>query len=138
VNFAERLHGSFSDSITTDTYMKITEFIEERNPRPVGLNGLMFPCLEDFELAEEYENGNFSIERNIFLSLHSGLGIDTYPIGFDEDKGRVLEILKTVQKLSEKYNKPLSIRFVSDGSAKIGETTEFGNQYLSDVKVRKL
>ena len=35
---------------------------------------------------------SFSIERNLFLSLHSGLGIDTYPIGIDEQPERVLEI----------------------------------------------
>ena len=98
----------------------------------------MYPCLEDFELADEYEKGNFSIERNIYLSLHSGLGIDTYPIGIDEKPERVLEILQLLQNLSNKYKKPLSARFVSDGKAKIGEKTDFKNQYLKDVTVRPL
>src|SRR3990172_923395 len=98
----------------------------------------MLPCLEDFELAEEYENGNFSIERNVFLSLHSGLGIDTYPIGIDEKSQRVADILKLVQGLSNKYQKPLSARFVSDGKAKIGGKTDFGNQYLKDVVINPL
>ena len=98
----------------------------------------MFPCLEDFELASEYEKGNFPIERNIFLSLHSGLGIDTYPIGIDESKDRVLEILSLLQGLSNKYKKPLSARFVSDGKARIGEKTDFKNQYLKDVVIRRL
>lgn len=98
----------------------------------------MFPCLEDFELADEFEKGNFTVERNIYLSLHSGLGIDTYPIGIDESPQRVLEILKLIQGLSNKYNKPLSTRFVSDGKAKIGQKTDFQNQYLKDVVVRKL
>ena len=62
----------------------------------------MLPCLEDFELADEYEKGNFSIERNIFLSLQSGLGIDTYPIGINESPERILNILKIVQSLSNK------------------------------------
>ena len=98
----------------------------------------MLPCLEDFELADEYEKGNFSIERNIFLSLQSGLGIDTYPIGIDESPKRVLNILKTIQSLSNKYDKPLSVRFVSDGKAKIGNRTSFKNKYLKDVIIRKL
>lgn len=136
--FINRLGLDFSRSSTTDIYLRITRFIRSQNPKPVGLCGLMFPCLEDFELAKEYEKGNFSIERNMFLSLHSGLGIDTYPIGIDEDPKRVIEILKTIQGLSNKYKKPLSARFVSDGKARIGHKTDFRNQYLKDVIVRKL
>lgn len=136
VNFIKRLGLSFNESVMTDIYLKITEFIKKENPKPVGLCGLMFPCLEDFELADEYEQGNFSVERNIYLSLHSGLGIDTYPIGVDEKPANVLNILSLLQGLSRKYRKPLSARFVSDGMAKVGEKTDFKNQYLKDVVVR--
>lgn len=138
VNFVKRIGLDFSHSATTDIYTTISKFIKENNPKPIGLCGLMFPCLEDFELAEEYEKGNFNIERNIFLSLHSGLGIDTYPIAIDQNKERVIEILKLLQKLSNKYKKPLSARFVSDGKAKIGEKTDFKNQYLKDVIISEL
>lgn len=138
IYFIKRLCTDFSHSSTTDIYLQITKFVKEENPKPIGLCGIMFPCLEDFELADEYEKGNFSIERNIYLSLHSGLGIDTYPIGVDEKPERVVEILKLLQGLSNKYNKPLSARFVSDGKAKIGERTDFQNQYLKDVIIRKL
>ena len=116
----------------------ITEFIKKENPRPIGLCGLMFPCLEDFELAEAYERGDFDLERNLFLSLHSGLGIDTYPIAINESPERVLDILRLLIGLSNKYKKPLSARFISDGKAKIGEMTKFGNQYLKNVILRKL
>ncbi|MDD2785949.1 MAG: DUF711 family protein [Patescibacteria group bacterium] len=138
INFVQRLGMSFNESILTDSYLRITKFIKEKNPKPIGLCGLMLPCLEDFELANEYEQGNFSVERNLFLSLHSGLGIDTYPIGIDESPVKAINILKTVQGLSNKYKKPLSIRFVSDGKATIGEKTDFKNQYLKDVVVRCL
>lgn len=138
INFIKRLGMSFDESVVTDNYTKITKFIKELNPKAVGLCGLMFPCLEDFELADEYEQGNFTIERNIFLSLHSGLGIDTYPIGVNEKPEKVLSILKLIQALSNKYNKPLAVRFVSDGKAKVGDKTNFGNQYLKDVVVKSL
>ena len=138
INFVKRLDLDFSHSATTDIYTTISKFIKGNNPKPIGLCGLMFPCLEDFELAEEYEKGNFSIERNIFLSLHSGLGIDTYPIAINQNKERVVEILKLLQQLSNKYKKPLSARFVSDGKAKVKEKTGFKNQYLKDVIVREL
>jgi uncharacterized protein (UPF0210 family) len=138
INFIKRLGLDFSQSVTTDIYMRITRFIKEQNPQPIGLCGLMFPCLEDFELAEEYAKDNFSLERNIFLSLHSGLGIDTYPIGINENHKRVVDILSLIQALSNKYGKPLSVRFVSDGKAKIGEKTDFNNQYLKDIVVKKI
>ena len=138
VNFIKRLGMTFEQSVTTDIYTKITRYIKEQNPKPIGLCGMMLPCAEDFELTAEYEQGKFSIERNIFLSLHSGLGIDTYPIGVDERPERVREILKLLQALSNKYQKPLSARFVSDGTAKIGDKTNFQNQYLKDCVVRPL
>lgn len=138
VHLMKRIHGSFENSVTTDTYTSLSNFIKEENPKPIGLNGLMFPCLEDFELAEEYEKGEFSIERNIFLSLHSGLGIDTYPIGIDEEPARVKQILNLLLSLAAKYDKPLSARFVSDGKACIGEKSDFKNEYLKDVVIKKV
>lgn len=136
VNFIKRLGLTFEQSVTTCMYTTITKFIKEQNPKPVGLCGMMLPCLEDFELAAEYKAGNFTIERNVYLSLHSGLGIDTYPIGIDEKPERIIEILVLLQSLSNKYNKPLSARFVSDGKAKIGDKSDFQNQYLADCVVR--
>ncbi|MBN1103347.1 MAG: DUF711 family protein [Deltaproteobacteria bacterium] len=138
VHFVKRLCGSFSSAVTTDLFLKLTRFLEEENPRPVGLCGLMLPCLEDFELADEYEAGEFTVERNLFLSLHSGLGVDTYPVGIDEDPDRILEVLRLIRGLSEKHAKPLSARFVSDGKARIGDMTDFGNPYLKDVRIRPL
>ena len=136
VNFIRKQCGEFDSSVLSPVYTKITSFIKTENPRPVGLCGMMLPCLEDYELAEEYEKGNFAIERNLFLSLHSGVGIDTYPIAINQDRNRVLNILQLVQNLSNKYNKPLSIRFVSDGKARVGESTDFKNGYLKDVVMR--
>ncbi len=138
VHFVKKIFGDFSKAVTTDFFIKITTFLSTRNPKPVGLCGLMLPCLEDFELAEEYEAGRFSIERNVFLALHSGLGVDTYPVGIDENPERILQILCLLQKLSAKYEKPLSARFVSDGKTKIGEVSDFQNPYLKDVKIRPL
>jgi hypothetical protein len=138
VNFVKRLGYTFESTVTTNMYTTITKFIKEQNPKPVGLCGMMLPCAEDFELTAEYEIGNFSIERNIYLSLHSGLGIDTYPIGIDEKPERVVEILKVLQALSNKYNKPLSARFVSDGKARIGDKSNFQDQYLKDCTIRAL
>ncbi|MCP4442863.1 MAG: DUF711 family protein [Aureispira sp.] len=138
LNFIKKLYPSLGQAATSPVFTKISNYIKTQNPNPVGLCGLMFPCLEDFELAEAYEKGEFSIERNIFLSLHSGLGIDTYPIGIDESKERVLEVLQLVQQLSIKYKKPLAARFISDGKSKIGEQTDFQNPFLKDVLLRKL
>lgn len=138
IGLARRLQGSFDRSVTSDFYLRITNFLRRHNPHPVGLCGLMLPCLEDFELADEYQAGRFSLERNLFLSLHCGLGVDTYPVGVDEDPERVAQVLRLVQGLSHRHSKPLSVRLVSDGSAGIGQKTDFRNQYLADVVVRPL
>lgn len=138
VNFVKRLGYTFDRSTTTDFYTTITNTLKTKNPRPVGLNGLMFPCLEDFDLAAEYDKGQFSMERCLYLSLHSGVGIDTYPIGTNESPKRVLEIMQTTQALSNKYSKPLAVRFASDGQAKIGERTNHQNEHLTNCTVRPL
>ena len=138
IHFVKRLYGDFSTAITTDFFIRITAFLSKCNPKPVGLCGLMLPCLEDFELAEEYEAGRFSIERNLFLALHSGLGIDTYPIGINENPERILQVLGLIRELSAKYEKPLSARFVSDGKTRIGDVSDFRNPYLKDVNIRPL
>ncbi|MEW6667720.1 MAG: DUF711 family protein [Thermodesulfobacteriota bacterium] len=138
IHFVKRICGSLSRAVTSDFFLRITRFLAEENPKPVGLCGLMLPCLEDFELADEYAAGGFPVERNLFLSLHSGLGVDTYPVGIDEDPARILEVLRLLQGLSAKYAKPLSARFVSDGKARIGDMTDFRNQFLQDVRIRPL
>lgn len=138
VQTVERLGPGFERAVTTDFFLRISSFLTQANPRPVGLCGLMFPCLEDFELAKVYEEGRFPIERNLFLALHSGLGLDTYPLGLDESPTRVAEVLRLVQGLARKYRKPLSVRLVSDGHALVHERTDFQNPYLKDVKVRPL
>jgi len=140
IYFVNRLFPDvgFPCTTTTDFYITITKFLKTHTPKPVGLCGIMFPCLEDFSLAEAYEENEFSIERNIFLSLHSGLGIDTYPLGINEDRERVREILSLMKGLAEKYDKPLAARFVSDGKAKFGQKTHFENPYLKDVVIHSL
>lgn len=138
LNFLNSLGVSINQSVLNPIWTIFTNFIKTENPMPIGLNGLMLPCLEDFQLAREYEKGNFSLERNILISLMSGLGIDTYPIAVNESQEKLLPVLKLVQSLSRKYDKPLSIRFVSDGVAKVGESTNFKNQYLSDVVVQAI
>jgi len=138
VNFLKRLGLDFGRSVTTDLFLKIAAFIKQEGATHVGLCGLMFPCLEDFELADEYERGNFSVERCLFLSMHSGLGVDAYPVGVDEDPQRIAEVLRLVQGLSNKHGKPLSARFISDGIARTGEKTALANRYLKDVAIRPL
>jgi uncharacterized protein (UPF0210 family) len=138
VAFARNFYSGFQRSLISDHYVKISKFIRSENSWDVGLCGLMFPCLEDFELATEYEQGHFSLATNIYLSLHSGLGIDTYPIGIDEDPRTVLDVLRLMRALAAKYSKPLSVRFVSDGKSRIGERTNFNNEYLKDVVIRPL
>ncbi len=138
INFVSRLGLDFSRVVTSDFFLRIADFLNERGSRRVGLCGLMFACLEDFELAAEYEKGNFSVERCLFLSLQSGLGIDAYPVGVDEDPERIADVLRLTQGLSNKHRKPLSARFISDGMARIGDQTALANPYLKDVIVRPL
>lgn len=138
IQFISELKGSFDRACSSAIFTECSNFIKTANPKPTGLCGLMFPCLEDFVLADLYEAGQFSIERNIFLSLHSGLGIDTYPIGADESPERVLEVLQLLQALSNKYKKPLAARFISDGKTKIGSKSNFQNPFLKDVCLRPL
>lgn len=136
--FIKRMGYSLERAATSNLFLTISRALKAEGGKKTGLCGLFFPTLEDFELAEEYDRGNYPIERSVYISLHSGLGIDTYPIGVDEKPERVLEVLQLLQGLAEKYRKPLSARFISDGKTPIGEKASFGNQYLKDVTIRAL
>jgi hypothetical protein len=137
IDLIRRLGLDFDRAVTSDVFIRIAASLRNA-PTPVGLCGLMFPCLEDFELAAEYEAGRFSVERCLFLALHSGLGIDAYPVGVDEDADRIADVLRLTQGLSNKHRKPLSVRLLSDGVARIGQRTDFLSPFLSDVTVRPL
>ena len=138
LNLLKRIGLEWDRAASSDVFLRISSFLRSASQKSVGLCGLMFPCLEDFELADEYEQGKFTIERCLFLSLHSGLGIDSYPVGVDERSERIAEVLRLVQGLSNKYRKALSARFISDGVARIGERTNLASPYLKDVTVRPL
>jgi hypothetical protein len=138
VDLLRRIGPKFEHAITAGVFLKIADFIKSPTSKHIGLCGLMFPCLEDFELAAEYERDNFSVERCLFLSLQSGLGLDAYPIAVDEKPARIAEVLTLVQGLSNKHRKPLSARFISDGIARIGQRTDLRSPYLRDVTVRAL
>lgn len=116
--------------------VELTNFLKTENPWPVGLCGLMLPCLEDFELAKAYEQGQFSLERNLYLSLHSGLGIDTYPAPLDSSQEELSRLGNLLLALAKKHKKCLSMRLISDGKAKRGMQSDFQNKYLQDVQVR--
>lgn len=126
--------------VTSPLLQQLTSFLksDESAPKRVGLCGLMLPALEDTQLAAAYARGQFTIERNMFASLHCGLGIDTYPIGVDESPERIRNVLETVHRLAVRYRKPLAVRFVSDGIAKVGEMTDFQNAFLQDAVIRPL
>jgi hypothetical protein len=138
VDLTRRIGPKFEHAITSGVFLKIADFIKTPSAKQIGLCGLMFPCLEDFELATEYERGAFSVERCMFLSLQSGLGLDAYPIAIDEEPARIAEVLTLLQGLSNKHRKPLSARFISDGIARIGQRTDLQSPYLRDVTVRAL
>lgn len=130
--------GSMENALLSDFFCRTSEFIKTQSPHPTGICGWFFPCLEDATLARLYEQGHFSTERNLFLSLHSGTGIDTYPVGIDQRPERLLTVLQLVKALSDKYNKTLTVRWITDGKTAIGQRTQFNNQYLQEVTVREI
>ena len=138
IYFMKKCYGTLAKAAISDGFVRLSQFIKEENPMPIGLCGLMLPCLEDFELAREYNEGRFPIERNLFLALHSGLGIDTYPLGINEKAENVFQVLQLLQKLAQKHQKPLSARFICDGKSRIGEVSDFQNQYLLDARIQPL
>jgi uncharacterized protein len=123
---------------TSPIFTQISRYIKTENPAPIGLCGIMMPCLEDFELAKYYQQNEFNTERNLYLSLHSGLGIDTFPFGIDQDPARLLDVLQLLHTFAHRYKKPLSIRWISDGHSRIGDLSQFHNQFLRDAVIQAI
>lgn len=138
VGHVERWYGSWDAAVLSNFFVRISRYIKNQNPCPVGINGWFFPCLEDAGLARLYEQGGFSTERNLFLSMHCASGIDTYPVAMDESPERMLHILQLTHALAYRYEKPLSVRWVCDGKNGLGQRTELNNKYLQEVVLRPL
>jgi len=94
------------------------------------LYGTLGELLERVVKDPDQQRGEFVI----LIHGYSGQAADEMAL----DAERILEILSLLQRLSVKYQKPLSARFVSDGKSRIGQKSDFQNQYLKDVEIRRI
>ena len=114
----------------------ITSAVQRVRAKRVGYSGLMLPVLEDSVLAKRWESGAISRDSLMSYSSVCSTGLDAVPLPGDISQRDLENIIADVASLAVKWHKPLSARLLPVAGKHAGDMTEFGSQYLVNIRIR--
>ena len=126
----------------------ITSALKDLDMTLVGYQGVMLPVLENESLAKAVGSGQLSVKQLLLYSTLCGVGLDTVPIpggmdGDGEKEKRILEFkiaatILDINAISQRQNKPLTVRFLPVKNAKPGDEVDLKSPYLTKGYVMAL
>jgi uncharacterized protein (UPF0210 family) len=122
--------AKFGSSGTLTAALAITSAVKAVAVKQIGYSGLMVPVMEDKRLAQRWAEGSYHADDLLAYSAVCGTGLDTLPLPGDVSVEQLSRILGDVAALAWKWKKPLSARLQPVWGRKVGEKTEFEDQYL--------
>lgn len=128
----------FGSSGTMTAALIITTAVKAVPVRQIGYSGLMVPVMEDKRLAERWTEGTYNTDALLAYSAVCGTGLDTVPYSGDISPAQMERIYGDVASLAWKWKKPLSARLQPVHGKKVGDTTDFKDQYLFNTKLQPL
>lgn len=134
----QQLSGHFGERGTLTVAAGITQTLRTLSLPLCGYSGLMLPVLEDVGLGERSEAGLFNLDSLLLYSTVCGTGLDTIPIPGDASTSQIAAILTDVASLSERLQKPLSVRLFPVPGLRAGDMTQFQSPYLTNTAVMKI
>jgi uncharacterized protein (UPF0210 family) len=114
----------------------ITTAVQRVRAKKVGYSGLMLPVLEDSVLAKRWEEGAISRDSLMSYSSVCSTGLDAVPLPGDISQHDLENIVADMASLAVKWHKPLSARLLPVAGKHVGDMTEFGSQYLVNIRIR--
>lgn len=118
----------------------ITSALKSLDVSLVGYQGVMLPVLENRSLADAVGHGQLSVKQLLLYATLCGVGLDTVPIpggmdGEDAQSKRKLEFkiaatILDISAISQRQNKPLTIRLLPIKDAKPGDVVDLKSPYL--------
>ena len=114
----------------------ITSAVQRVRAKKVGYSGLMLPVLEDSVLAKRWEEGAISRDSLMSYSSVCSTGLDAVPLPGDISQHDLENIIADMASLAVKWHKPLSARLLPVAGKHVGDMTEFGSQYLVNIRIR--
>jgi uncharacterized protein (UPF0210 family) len=126
------LHGSLAAAAI------LTECLDRARFRRTGVNGLMLPVLEDYELARRAEQGTLTVKDLLLFSAVCGTGLDTIPLPGNASAEQITPLLVDVATLALRLDKPLTARLMPIPNKQAGDVTGFDFAYFANSKVMAL
>ena len=134
--FETLLQGPMGAPGTLSVAYTITSSLRHIPVLHTGYSGLMLPVLEDSVLARRWESGRISRDSLLSYSAVCSAGLDAVPLFGDISQEELESIIADVASLSYKWHKPLSARLLPAPGKKVGDMTDFGSQYLMNIRIR--
>jgi len=113
----------------------ITSAVRRVPVMQTGYSGLMLPVLEDSVLARRWESGTLNRDALLSYSAVCSAGLDAVPLPGDVTQQELEHIISDVASLSVKWKKPLSVRLLPVPGKHRGDMTEFGSEYLVNIRL---
>ena len=130
--------AKFGSSGTMTAALIITTAVKAVPVKQIGYSGLMVPVMEDKGLAKRWAEGDYTTDALLAYSAVCGTGLDTIPLPGDVSEEQIARIFGDVASLAWKWHKPLSARLLPVQGKKVGEMTEFNDEYLFNTTIHAL
>jgi uncharacterized protein len=128
----------FGSSGTMTAALVITTAVKAVPVRQIGYAGLMVPVMEDKRLAQRWAEDAYNTDALLAYSAVCGTGLDTVPYPGDISEEQMVRIYGDVASLAWKWKKPLSARLQPVQGKKVGDHTEFEDEYLFNTTLHAL
>jgi uncharacterized protein len=128
----------FGSSGTMTAALVITTAVKAVPVKQIGYAGLMVPVMEDKRLAQRWAEDAYNTDALLAYSAVCGTGLDTVPYPGDITEEQMVRIYGDVASLAWKWKKPLSARLQPVQGKKVGDRTEFEDEYLFNTTLHAL
>ncbi len=125
-------HGSLAAAAMLAATLDQADF-----PR-IGFSGLLFPPLEDANLAQRAAENILTVKDLLMYSAVCGTGLDTIPLPGDTTPEELTPLLLDLAALALRLDKPLTARLMPVPGKQAGEPTTFDFDFFANSRVMPL
>jgi uncharacterized protein (UPF0210 family) len=116
----------------------LTVALDQANYPRAGFNDLMLPVLEDATLVARGAEGTFTDTNLLLHSAVCGTGLDTVLLPGDTRPEEIALLLLDLAALTQRLEKPLTVRLMPIPGKKVGELPSFDFPFFTYSRVLDL
>jgi uncharacterized protein (UPF0210 family) len=126
------LHGSLAAAAV------LADTLDRARFKRAGFCGLFMPDLEDSVLALRAEQGYLTVKDLLLYSAVCGTGLDTIPVPGDASSEALAAVLLDLAVLSQRLDKPLTVRLMPVPGRAAGDRTGFDFAFFANSRLLAL